>query len=98
VTSRAFRRGLVVATALGVAIRLAYILVVRRDAAIEGDSLFYHLGVHLLVDGHGFIEPTPFIVGIVDESATIRRSICSGSRSRRASVSVGPSRTCCGRA
>jgi 4-amino-4-deoxy-L-arabinose transferase-like glycosyltransferase len=70
VTSRAFRRGLVVATAIGVAVRLAYILIVRRDAAIEGDPLFYHLGAHLLVDGHGFIEPTPFLVGIVDESAS----------------------------
>jgi 4-amino-4-deoxy-L-arabinose transferase-like glycosyltransferase len=70
VTSKAFRRGLVVATAFGVAVRLAYILVVRRDVTIEGDPLFYHLGATLLVDGHGFIEPTPFIVGIVDQSAS----------------------------
>jgi 4-amino-4-deoxy-L-arabinose transferase-like glycosyltransferase len=70
VTSRTFRRGLVAATALGLAVRLAYILVVRNDVGVGGDALFYHLGARLLVDGYGFIEPSPAIVGITEQSAS----------------------------
>jgi 4-amino-4-deoxy-L-arabinose transferase-like glycosyltransferase len=70
VTSRVFRRGLFAAAVLGLAVRAAYILIVRHDVRVEGDPLFYHLGARLLVDGRGFIEPTPAIVGIVEQSAS----------------------------
>jgi len=70
VTTRTFRRGLFAAALLGLAVRLAYILIVRHDVVLGGDSFFYHLGSRLLVEGHGFIEPTPFINGIVEESAS----------------------------
>jgi 4-amino-4-deoxy-L-arabinose transferase-like glycosyltransferase len=69
-TTRVFRRGLFAAALLGLAVRVAYILIVRRDVLLGGDSFFYHLGARLLVEGHGFIEPTPFINGIVEQSAS----------------------------
>jgi 4-amino-4-deoxy-L-arabinose transferase-like glycosyltransferase len=60
-----------VATALlGLAVRVAYILIFRHDVVIGGDPFFYHFGSRLLVEGHGFIEPTPFINGIVEQSAS----------------------------
>lgn len=70
VTSRNFRRGLIAAAAVGLAVRLAYILIVRRDVAPGGDSFFYHLGTRLLVEGRGFIEPSPLINGIIEQSAS----------------------------
>jgi 4-amino-4-deoxy-L-arabinose transferase-like glycosyltransferase len=70
VTSRTFRRGLFAAAALGLAVRVAYILIVRRDVGVGGDALFYHLGARVLVDGYGFIEPSPAIVGIIEQSAS----------------------------
>jgi 4-amino-4-deoxy-L-arabinose transferase-like glycosyltransferase len=70
VTTRTFWRGLIAAAAAGLAVRLAYILIVRHDVAPGGDAFFYHLGARLLVEGHGFIEPTPFINGIVEQSAS----------------------------
>ncbi len=70
VTTRTFRRGLFAAALLGLAVRLAYILIVRRDVLLQGDPFFYDFGARLLVQGHGFIEPTPFINGIVEQSAS----------------------------
>lgn len=70
VTTRVFRRGLLAAALLGLAVRLAYILIARRDVLPGGDAFFYHFGARLLVDGHGFIEPSPFINGIVEQSAS----------------------------
>jgi 4-amino-4-deoxy-L-arabinose transferase-like glycosyltransferase len=61
---------LIAAAAVGLAVRVAYILIVRHDVFPGGDALFYHLGSRLLVEGHGFIEPTPFINGIVEQSAS----------------------------
>jgi 4-amino-4-deoxy-L-arabinose transferase-like glycosyltransferase len=55
---------------LGLAVRVAYILIVRHDVIVGGDPFFYHFGARLLVEGHGFIEPTPFINGIVEQSAS----------------------------
>jgi 4-amino-4-deoxy-L-arabinose transferase-like glycosyltransferase len=59
-----------VAAALGaLAVRLAYILIFRRNVLPMGDSFSYDLGSRLLVQGHGFIEPQPFINGIAEQSA-----------------------------
>jgi hypothetical protein len=69
-TTRVFRRGLFATALVGLAVRVAYILIVRRDVLPGGDSFFYHFGARLLVEGHGFIEPTPFINGIVEQSAS----------------------------
>lgn len=69
-TSRTFRRGMVAAALVGLAVRLVYILLVRRDVLPMGDSFSYDLGSRLLVQGHGFIEPQPFINGIAEQSAS----------------------------
>jgi 4-amino-4-deoxy-L-arabinose transferase-like glycosyltransferase len=58
------------AAVLGLAVRVAYILIWRHDATVGGDAFFYHFGSRLLVEGHGFIEPTPAINGIVEQSAS----------------------------
>jgi 4-amino-4-deoxy-L-arabinose transferase-like glycosyltransferase len=58
------------AALVGLAVRLAYILLVRRDVLPAGDSFSYDLGSRLLVQGHGFIEPQPFINGIAEQSAS----------------------------
>jgi hypothetical protein len=41
----------------GLALRVAYVLIERRDFMFEGDAVFYHQGANLLADGHGFISP-----------------------------------------
>ena len=69
-TTRTFRRGLIAAAIVALAVRVAYILIVRHDVPPGGDSFAYHIGARLLVEGHGFIEPQPFINGIVDQSAS----------------------------
>ena len=61
---------MIAAALVALAVRVAYILVVRRDVLPGGDSFTYHLGARLLVEGHGFIEPQPLINGIVDQSAS----------------------------
>jgi 4-amino-4-deoxy-L-arabinose transferase-like glycosyltransferase len=39
------------------ALRIAYVLIERRDFEPGGDAFFYHAGANLLADGKGFIEP-----------------------------------------
>jgi len=41
----------------GLALRVAYVLIERRDFTFEGDAVFYHQGANLLADGRGFISP-----------------------------------------
>jgi hypothetical protein len=49
---------LAIASVLGLALRLAYVLVIRRhDVPLESDSFFYSEGANLLVQGRGFIQP-----------------------------------------
>jgi 4-amino-4-deoxy-L-arabinose transferase-like glycosyltransferase len=43
--------------AAALAVRVAYVLVDRRDIALAGDSYFYHSAANLLADGKGFISP-----------------------------------------
>jgi 4-amino-4-deoxy-L-arabinose transferase-like glycosyltransferase len=42
---------------VALAVRVAYVLVDRRDVNPMGDAYFYHAGANLLADGKGFIEP-----------------------------------------
>ncbi|HEY4396394.1 MAG TPA: glycosyltransferase family 39 protein [Acidimicrobiia bacterium] len=60
---RTFIRGLVLITVLGFAVRLAYVLIARRNHVPGGDAFFYHVGANLLVDGKGFIAPLPYALG-----------------------------------
>jgi 4-amino-4-deoxy-L-arabinose transferase-like glycosyltransferase len=62
VTARRFAWFLGAITLAGLVIRVAYILIERRDFDFGGgeffsDSFFYHEGAKLLVDGRGFISP-----------------------------------------
>ena len=41
----------------GLVLRVAYVLIERRDFVFEGDAVFYHQGANLLADGRGFISP-----------------------------------------
>ena len=52
-----------VITIVGFAVRLAYVLVVRRDHVVGGDTFLYHVGANLLVDGKGFIAPLLYDIG-----------------------------------
>jgi 4-amino-4-deoxy-L-arabinose transferase-like glycosyltransferase len=60
---RAFIRWLTIIAIVGFAVRLTYVLVVRRDRVVGGDAFFYHVGANLLVDGKGFIAPLPYVIG-----------------------------------
>jgi Dolichyl-phosphate-mannose-protein mannosyltransferase len=66
---RTFRRALIAIVIGGLALRLAYVLVFRHDADLEGDSIHYHLGATLLAEGEGFIAPFAWLRGVVVESA-----------------------------
>jgi 4-amino-4-deoxy-L-arabinose transferase-like glycosyltransferase len=66
---RTFIRGLVLITVLGFAVRLAYVLIARRNHVPGGDAFFYHVGANLLVDGKGFIAPLPYALGAQIQAA-----------------------------
>jgi hypothetical protein len=56
--------------AAGLAVRVAYVLIARRDTAVFGDASSYHLGANLLADGDGFIDPLRYgLAGMRVESA-----------------------------
>lgn len=56
-SSRRWLRGLVAIAAVGLAIRLVYVLAFENPAALVGDSNYYHDAANLLADGKGFIHP-----------------------------------------
>jgi 4-amino-4-deoxy-L-arabinose transferase-like glycosyltransferase len=67
-----FAQRLALVSVAGLVLRVAYVLLFRRDdLPLGGDSLFYSLGATLLADGHGFIEPlTALGAGPVEQSAS----------------------------
>jgi 4-amino-4-deoxy-L-arabinose transferase-like glycosyltransferase len=66
---RTFIRRLALITAVGFAVRVAYVLIARRNHVPGGDAFFYHVGANLLVDGKGFIAPLPYALGARIEAA-----------------------------
>ncbi|HMF04118.1 MAG TPA: glycosyltransferase family 39 protein [Acidimicrobiia bacterium] len=66
---RTFVRWLTIITIVGLAVRLAYVLLVRRDHVVGGDAFFYHVGANLLADGKGFIAPLPYVIGSTVQAA-----------------------------
>ena len=52
-----FATRLAIIVLAGLAIRLGFVLVARRDAAVWGDAFWYHNSANLLADGKGFIDP-----------------------------------------
>jgi hypothetical protein len=60
VSRRAFWLALGGIAAGALAIRLAYALLLVRDAPLLGDALEFHLQANALADGHGYIQPFLF--------------------------------------
>ncbi len=54
---RRFGWALAVVALGALALRVEYVLTVRRDFHPGGDAYFYHAGANLLADGKGFISP-----------------------------------------
>jgi 4-amino-4-deoxy-L-arabinose transferase-like glycosyltransferase len=67
--TRRFAWRLTFVASVGFALRVAYILIVRRNAAVQGDGLYYHFGANLLAQGHGFIVPLQYVKGITLQAA-----------------------------
>ena len=55
--------------ALGLAVRVAYTLLVAKDTSGIGDFFFYHGQANLLAEGKGFIHPLLHLDGITVPSA-----------------------------
>jgi hypothetical protein len=52
-----FGRGLALIAAAGLAVRLAYALLLVKSKPLLGDGLEFHLQANLLADGKGYIQP-----------------------------------------
>ncbi|GIU87527.1 MAG: hypothetical protein KatS3mg009_2042 [Acidimicrobiia bacterium] len=61
--ARRFAAFLGAVAAVALAVRVAYVLVERRDFDPGGDAYFYHAGANLLADGHGFVSPFHHLEG-----------------------------------
>ena len=49
------------ACAVGLALRLVYVFVVKSGATLQGDAYYYHYQASLNVKGHWFVDPTVFL-------------------------------------
>jgi 4-amino-4-deoxy-L-arabinose transferase-like glycosyltransferase len=63
-TPRWFGPALAVVVVAALAVRVAYVLISRRNFVPGGDAFFYHAGANLLADGKGFISPFYARVGV----------------------------------
>ncbi len=59
-SGRHFGLSLLAVVLAGLAIRLAYVWLVRRHTTFGGDPFYYHQGANLLAEGRGFINPFSF--------------------------------------
>lgn len=55
--------------AVALAVRVAYVLLVRRHPPLVGDAYQFHYGANLLADGKGFIDALGYKVHLVRQSA-----------------------------
>ena len=62
-----FARRLCLIALAGLALRLLYVLLVTRGAALTGDAGYYHEAANLLADGLGFTEPYRYLHGGAQE-------------------------------
>jgi 4-amino-4-deoxy-L-arabinose transferase-like glycosyltransferase len=60
VRSDRFLLGLGLITALGLGVRLIYVLGFHRHDAVWGDAFYYHFGANYFVKGKGFIAPMQY--------------------------------------
>jgi 4-amino-4-deoxy-L-arabinose transferase-like glycosyltransferase len=68
-SSRWFVWALVGAVTVGLAVRVAFVLLEQRDLEFGGDARFYHEGANLLGDWKGFISPFEFDRGRTVQAA-----------------------------
>ena len=61
--------GLAAVTALGLGVRVAYVLFWKRHAQFSGDAFYYHEAANLLAQGHGFVGPYYWLRHLVSQSA-----------------------------
>ena len=59
--NRRFWIGIVCVAAVALAVRVAYIWLVRRGLPVGGDSRYYHEGANLLGQGKGFVDPYQYL-------------------------------------
>ena len=59
-----FRRDVLAATAVGFAIRVAYVVFVVWNDPLGGDASYYHGLARMLAGGHGWIEPYLYGFGL----------------------------------
>jgi len=59
-----FRPALALVVVAALAVRVAYVVVSRRNFVPQGDAFFYHGGADLLADGKGFISPFFARIGV----------------------------------
>lgn len=57
------RRWLLAAGALGLAVRLGYVLAYKRHAQPAGDAFYYHFQAELLAQGKWFVNPAGYLFG-----------------------------------
>jgi 4-amino-4-deoxy-L-arabinose transferase-like glycosyltransferase len=62
---RSFRTQLLVIMGLGFLIRILYLMFVTRDDRLWGDAYAYYWSGRLLAEGHGFIQPLPWVANHV---------------------------------
>jgi hypothetical protein len=66
-----FRWSLAAIGLAGLAVRVGYVLVFRRDVDLgSGDAYFYSEGANLVAGGQGFVEPLAWSIGHVEQSAS----------------------------
>jgi 4-amino-4-deoxy-L-arabinose transferase-like glycosyltransferase len=62
---RSFRTQLLLIVGLGFVIRFLYLMFVTRDDRLWGDAYAYYWSGRLLAEGHGFIQPLPWVANHV---------------------------------
>lgn len=68
-SSRRFVAWLLAITAVGLIVRVSYVVFVYRFRTISGDPEYYHLAANLLADGQGFVHPFSSLQGITEPGA-----------------------------
>ena len=61
-----FRGRMVLIVAVGLVVRLAYLVLIAADNPLSGDASSYHLAANLWADGLGFPEPLRHLFGGMD--------------------------------
>jgi 4-amino-4-deoxy-L-arabinose transferase-like glycosyltransferase len=64
-----FRKSLLVIALGGLALRVTYVLALRRGIWMANDSYFFTEGANLLAEGRGFIQPMVAQLGVVEQAA-----------------------------